>query len=221
MLIRRCFRVVFRRQSVCRNRNARRAHSGARVPSRSAISPPAPREPPSGGRENISLALPRSPAVAIPPPAPPSRRYSGEQRRLRTASINNTVVGDADVESVALARNRRRDARRRVIREESRYAARSRRFGGHSSSDPVRARASRVRVRGDGHATRDLPRTRDAHPEAAEKRGVSSRTNRGPTHDMAKVSPRNETGDVVGEREAGREIKCVERSAINESIRER
>lgn len=78
----------------------------------------------SNVRENISLTLPRSLAIPPPPPRRPPPRYSDGQRRLRTASINNTVVGDADVERASSRLRGNGGAKRRVYPRpvESRYA---------------------------------------------------------------------------------------------------
>lgn len=131
-------------------------------------------------RENISMALFRcqiSDGDSIPRPTAP--RYSDGQRRLRVASINNIVVDDTDAESVvAFARERRRDARRHVIRES--------RTVRNSAIEPGTRRAGIRRECDLGRSYCSHQLARNARPEARRSQ-VPNR--RGPTHDMAKVSP--------------------------------
>jgi len=136
---------------------------------------------PSDIRENILMALFRcqiSDDDSIPRPTAP--RYNDGQRRLRVASINNIVVDDTDAESVvAFARERRRDARRHVIRE-----SRTERNSAAIEPGTLRAGTRRECDLGRSYCSHQL--AKNAHSEARRNR-VPSR--RGPTHDMAKVSP--------------------------------
>lgn len=184
-----------------RPRGGSRDVRGSSIQFRSVISPyplagPSPaalsRSPPSVARESTSLALPRSPAMAIPPPVP---------RRRDTATDSDASARRRSITPSSAPPTSRASSRLRGIGDATRGVALSATSavtpcvldGSAAQQRSGATRISRANTRACdlGHSRRDPPQTRDVHPRTTEKSRVP---NRGPTHDMAKVSPRNERG---------------------------
>lgn len=157
---------------------------------------PTAREAPSDVRENISPTLPRSPAMAIPPAA---HRCPRPRRRHDTATDSDASARRRSITPSSATPTSRASSRLRGIGGATRgvalsatrvvtscvvdgSAAQQQRSGANFSRAGIRRRACNL-----GYSRWNLPQTRNA-PGATGENRVPNR--RGPTHDMAKVSPR-------------------------------